>query len=192
VYALCRPALQRTFLFLLITLASVDCHAGQLLEARVKRYDGHYLLHLVMRIHARYPVVYKTLLDFKDLPKVNNTIKSARELSHKGQVYRVHMVIRGCVWIFCRTIQEEDVLTLLKHGYLMSITDPKHSDFYYGHVLWHIEDQGKTTLVTYNADFAPAFWIPPLFGPAIFKHRLLEEGRKTINGIERLSRKSKS
>lgn len=155
----------------------------------MQEHDGHYLLHLVMRIHARYADVMHTLLDFKNLPKINSTIKSAKLLSHKGRVYRVHMVARGCVWIFCRTIQQEVVVTRLDHGYLSSVTDPRHSDFHYGHARWHIVDEGKTTLVTYNADFVPAFWIPPLFGPAIFEDRLLQEGKKTINGIEQHLRK---
>lgn len=183
----------RLALCLLLTgCLSSPGHAGELLQARVQEQKGHYLLHLVMRIHASYTDVLHTLLDFRNLPKINSTIKSAKLLSHKGRVYRVHLVIEGCVWIFCRTIQEEDVVTQLDNGYLSSITDPRHSDFHYGHVLWHLVDEGKTTRVTYNADFVPAFWIPPLFGPAIFKHRLLREGKKTIDGIEYLIHKKPS
>lgn len=184
------PRLSRWQRGLMVVLAlmacvSISCHAGEVLQAHVERRDGHYLLHLVMRIHAKDSDVYWALLDFKHLPQINDSIKSAKELSHKDGVHRVHIIGEGCVWLICRTIQQEEVVTELANGYLMSVTDPKHSDFQYGRALWHVVDEGKTTRVTYNADLVPAFWIPPLIGPSIFKRRLLREGQKTINGLER-------
>lgn len=138
-----------------------------------------------MRIQGKYADVYRALIDFNHIPRINDSIKSSKVLAHHGNVYRVHIVGEGCVWIFCRRIQQVEVVTVRKDGYLFSVTDAAHSDFRYGRALWHITDEGKTTRVQYNADFVPAFWVPPLIGPMIFKHRILEEGQKTINGIER-------
>lgn len=176
-------------LAVLLVLPARHCHGGQVLQARVEYRHGHYLLHLDMRIHAKYADVYRTLLDFQQLPQINDSIKSAQELWHRGRVHRVRIVAKGCIWIFCRTIKQAVTLTELDNGYLRSVTDPQHSDLHYGFTMWHIIDEGKTTRVTYNADFVPAFWVPPLIGPVILKHQFLREGQKTINGIERLLRK---
>jgi len=77
----------------------------------------------------------------------------------------------------------------LDNGYIMSVTLPEQSDLKYGRTLWEIIDEGKITRIKYNADYVPDFWVPPLFGPAIFKERMLKEGKKTINGIEALASK---
>lgn len=173
-----------TTLCLLSLLPATAGVAGELLNAYVARRDKHYLLHLDMRIKAKYADVYRVLLDFQHIPQINDSIKSATVLEHKGKVTRVKLVGEGCVWIFCRRIEQVVTVTARADGYISSITDPAHSDLKYGRALWHLIDEGKTTRVQYNADFVPDFWLPPLIGPMIFKHRLLEEGQKTINGIE--------
>ncbi len=175
-----------TTLCLLGLLSATACVAGELLNAYVAHRDNHYLLHLDMRIKGKYADVYRALVDYKHIPQINDSIKSAQELEHKGNVHRVRIVAEGCVWIFCRRIEQVQTVTERDDGYIISITDPVHSDLKYGRALWHLIDEGKTTRVQYNADYVPDFWVPPLIGPMIFKHRMLEEGQKTINGIEHL------
>lgn len=173
------------YVILLLCLFFVwPCQAGQVISARAEYRDDHFLLHLDMRIQAQYADVLRTLLDFPNLPKINDAIKSASVLSHKGKTYRVKLIAEGCIWFFCRRIKQITSVSLRDDGYITSDTDSAHSDLRYGRELWHIVDEGKTTRVQYNADVVPAFWIPPLIGTAIFKHQLLSEGKKTINGVE--------
>jgi hypothetical protein len=181
-----RQSSYRSVLCLLLLVTVRASVAGELLHALVTRQDDHYLLHLDMRIQAKRAEVYRILTDCPQLPQVNSAIKSAKELSHKGQVYRVRLISEGCVWIFCRRVKEVDDVTLQDAEYLMVVTDPTHSDLRYGRALWQLIDEGKTTRIKYNADFVPGFWVPPLIGPALLKHVLLKQGLKTINGIERL------
>ena len=159
--------------------------AGELLGANVERRDNHFLLDLNMRIQGKANDVYRVLLDFKHLPSLNDAIKSVQVLEHKGNVYRVRIDVEGCVWIFCRRVTQVQTVTALHYGYIVGIVDPAQSDFRYGRTLWPVIDEGKYTRVQYNADFVPAFWVPPVIGSYLFKRRMLEEGRKTINGIER-------
>jgi len=180
-----RPGAGRSLLILLLILGSVPCAAGELLEAHVRQHKGHYLLSLDMRIHARAARVYAALLDIPNLPKINDTIKSAQILEHSKTARRVKLVIEGCVWIFCRRLHEVDSLTEPGEGYILSATDPAYSDFRYGRVLWQVIDEGKTTRVTYNADYVPKFWVPPLIGPVLLKHSMLKEGKKTLDGLEK-------
>lgn len=177
---------QRVALYLLVLFSACSSQAGELLNAFVDRREGHYLLHLDMRIQGKSDAVYRTLIDFNHLSLINDSIKSSQELEHKGRVHRVLTAVEGCVWIFCRRIKQVETVTELDGGYIMSVTDPSHSDLRYGRALWQVIDEGETTRIKYNADFVPAFWVPPLLGPMIFKRRLLEEGKKTINGIEHL------
>jgi hypothetical protein len=162
--------------------------AGELLESYVHFDDDHYLLHLDMRVEAESAKVYATLVDFNNMKSVNDTIVGSKLLESNGRVHRVQFESEGCVWIFCRSVNQVVTVTELGGGYIMSQTDPDESDLTYGKTLWQVINEGDFTRVKYDADYVPAFWIPPLIGPYIFQERMLEEGLKTLNGIELLAR----
>ena len=160
--------------------------AGDVIKAKVDHKEDHYLLHLDMRIQGKSADVYAVLVDYNHLHRINASIISSKELDSKANVHRVRIVVRGCVWVFCRTIKQVQNITELSDGYIMFVTEPTTSDLRYGRGLWQLIDEGSTTRIKYNADFVPAFWVPPIIGPIFFKRTLLEEGQKTVNGIERL------
>ena len=52
--------------------------------------------------------------------------------------------------------------------------------------LWHLIDEGSTTRVIYDAEYIPGFWVPPLIVSALAREKMLSEGLKIINGMERV------
>jgi hypothetical protein len=178
----------RVFISLLWFISCLPCsQAGELLSAYVNFEDEHYLLHLDMRVKGKSDTIYAILTDYDHLSAVNDTIVSSKLLESKGQQQRVQYESEGCVWIFCRRINQVVIVSELANGFILSETLPDQSDLSYGRTLWHIIDEGETTRLKYDADFVPDFWVPPLIGPMIFKKRILKEGQKTINGIESLA-----
>ena len=176
------------FIGILLLVSSLSfAQAGELLDAHVNYEDEHYFLHLDMRISGKSDRIYAILTDYDHLPAVNDTIVSSKLLESKDGQHRVQYVSEGCVWIFCRRINQVVIVSELANGFILSETQPALSDLRYGRTLWHVIDEGDTTRLTYDADFVPDFWVPPLIGPMIFKKRILEEGQKTINGIESLA-----
>ena len=173
--------------FIYILLSSVS-HAGEVIHSYVDHDQGHYLLNLEMRITAPLQNVYAVLLDFNAITELNDSIKVSQLLKQQQNQYTVLLESRGCVWFFCRNIKQIQVVTEMGNGYLQSITDPTQSDMASGKVLWHVRpdpQDDKQTLITYSADFEPDFFVPPLLGPWLMKKRLLKEGLKTVDGIER-------
>ena len=162
-------------------------HSGELLKSYVNEQDDHYVLHLDMRIAAKFDRVYEVLMDFSKMAEVNDSIKSSELIESNGKTHKMRFQTEGCIWFFCRKVRQMVTVTELGQGYILSETHPKESDLRYGKALWQIINEGDNTRVKYNADFVPDFWVPPIFGPAIFQDRMLEEGKKTLNGIERLS-----
>lgn len=161
--------------------------AGELLESYVNFEDDHYLLHLDMRVESHMHDVYAVLIDFNNIKDVNDTIVGSQLLKTDGRVHRVQFMSEGCVWIFCRSVNQVVTVTELGSGYIMSQTDPELSDLSYGRTLWQVIDEGKTTRIKYDADYVPGFWVPPLIGSYLFQERMLEEGLKTLHGIEILA-----
>ena len=164
-----------------------NCQAGEVLHSHIAYEDSHYLISLTMKIEAGLDRVYAILTDFNHLTRVNDTIKLSRLLHSKGKVHLVQIDAEGCVWIFCKRVRQVQRITEMGRGYIQAVTLPEKSDMEYGRVLWHIEEQDGFTIISYNADFVPAFFVPPLLGPYILKGRLLAAGIKTIHGIERIA-----
>jgi len=160
--------------------------AGELLEYYVDEIDDHFLLHLDMRVSASHKEIKEVLLDFSTMPEVNDTVVESHLIESTGNQHKIYFVSKGCVWIFCETIKQLTMVTELDHGYIMSDVIADKSDLHYGRALWQLIDEGKTTRVIYNADYVPDFWVPPLIGSAIAKEKMLSEGSKTINGLERV------
>lgn len=158
--------------------------AGEVLESKVHRDGDHFLVHLKMQIDATAPEVYRRLTDFNRLHELSNMIKQSRVLETNGKRQRVEVISEGCVLFFCRRVTQVQTATSLGRGYLQVIDDPEASDFQSGRTLWHIAPVDNGTRVTLSADIEPDFWVPPIIGTAIFKHKLLKESMTLINNIE--------
>lgn len=187
-----RPFLASTRYHLLplfgILLLLSGSPAGEITHSYVDYEDGHYLVRLVMKIEADMETVYSLLTDFDQLTKLNDSIKVSRLLHSNDKQHRILIEMEGCVWIFCRRVNQVQQVTEMGMGYIKAVTLPDQSDMEYGRVLWHIQQQDNVTVISYSADVIPAFFVPPLIGPYLMKDRLLEEAEKTIRGIERLAR----
>lgn len=171
----------------LYVLTFTPALAGELLHSYVENEGDHYYLHLDMRVDGDSDDIYRILVDFNNITAVNDTIVFSKLLKTEDKTHTVHFESEGCVWFFCRRVKQVVKVTEMGQGFIMSVTDAEQSDMEYGRTLWEVIDEGNTTRIKYNADYVPGFWIPPLIGPAIFKDRMLEEGQKTINGIETLA-----
>jgi hypothetical protein len=144
-----------------------------------------------MRVSANHREIKEVLMDFSKMPEVNDTVLESRLIERDGNRHKIFFVSRACVWVFCETIKQVAIVTDLDQGYIMSNAIKEKSDLQYGRTLWQLIDEGKTTRVIYNADYVPDFWVPPIIGSSIAKEKMLSEGSKTINGLERVISSSK-
>ena len=174
------------WLTLILLFLSPLLHAGELLNSFVNEIDEHYILQLDMRIDGDYDAVYEVLIDFNHLDQVNKTITSSQLLESNDKIHTVQFMSNGCVWIICQDVNQVVIVTELGNGFIMSETLPDLSDIRYGRTLWQVIDEGDSTRIKYYSDLIPDFWIPPFMGSSILQDRMLEEGIKTINGIERI------
>lgn len=170
-------------------LAATPLGAGEVVTSHVAYENDHYLVNIDMRINANADKVFMRLLDYDHLHRINGAIKSSRLLFSDGHHYRVRIVTRGCIWFYCRKVVQLQNIEKFPGHYLIGVVDPAHSDLKYGRMFWHVWRDGKGTRVSFSADVVPDFWVPPLIGPWVLKEKLLEEGRRTIGGLERLARR---
>lgn len=173
---------------MLLLLGTTPLLAGEVLHSQVRRDGDHFLVQLKMQIDAPAPEVYRRLTDFEQLHQLSDMIKSSRVLETNGKQQRVEVISEGCVLFFCRKVTQVQTATPLGRGYLQLVDDPAAGDFQSGRTLWHIAPGDNGTRVTLSADIEPDFWVPPIIGTAIFKHKLINESTTLINNVERQSR----
>ncbi len=186
----------KTLLFILFggyqNLCLSVVHAGEVMHSDI-HYDGaRFQLRLEMKVVAEPETVYAILTDFNHLKELNDNIKVSRLLQSDGLQHKVKIIIEGCIWFYCQSIRQVQNITELGKGSLQAITIPTESNIKYGRTMWHLHGEDDFTIIHYQAEIVPEFFIPPIIGPYLMKRRFLVEAKKTINGIERLAENDES
>ncbi len=161
--------------------------AGEVLDSHVGTNGDHYLLRIDMLINAETERVRQLLTDYNHLDRLSHSITRSELLEANPPNYRIRVTTDGCMLFFCRELVQVQAVTELNNGYILVTVLPEMSDFTYSRNMWRIRPQGGGTRVTYSSDLVPGFWIPPLIGTSIFKHKLLEETRQLIENLEQLA-----
>ena len=64
------------------------------------------------------------------------------------------------------------------------MTDPEESNFSYSRERWQLIPEGEGTLMIYDFEMEPGFWVPPIIGPYVIKRALRSSGANAVNRIE--------
>jgi hypothetical protein len=65
--------------------------------------------------------------------------------------------------------------------------DPAVSDFSVSNESWQFESRDGGTVVLYDLEMSPKFWIPPVIGPYFIKRKFRNNGDRAIERIELLA-----
>lgn len=185
------PHLLRGLLLIVLcaTCLGHDAAAGELQRADVDYRDGYYLLDFKAVINGRYDVVHRLVSDYADLHRLSDAVQESVVLGspHPG-VKRIRFVARVCILIFCFRKSLVADVTEGPEGVYHATVVPALCDFKSGHGTWRFSADGPShTLVYYHGVQQPAFWIPPVIGPYILRHKLVKEAISAIRNLERLA-----
>ncbi|MFO8025712.1 hypothetical protein [Thiohalophilus sp.] len=184
--------MRHALLIFLMCSLTMPVLSGELIEYHADKIDGYFVLHLDMRIKVNTRQVNSVLMDFDKMPEVDDTVVESRLIERAGDKHKIYFASEACVWIFCERIEQTALVTEMGQGYIMSNTIVEESDLRYGRSLWRLIDEGNITRVIYNAEYIPDFWLPPLIGSSLAREKMLSEGLKTINGLERVISRQKT
>jgi hypothetical protein len=100
---------------------------------------------------------------------------------------RFYTRMEGCVLLFCKSLRRNGYLILKPDEEIIAISLPEQSDFKHSHERWQLQEDGEGTLMTYDFEMEPDFWVPPLIGPFVIKRTLREGGTDAIDRIEAIA-----
>jgi len=121
-----------------------------------------YRVSLTAYLEAKPEDVEAVLIDYRDYPRLDRRIRTSEVLPGASDPAAVvHTRVRFCAAFFCRTIERVENV---RHGSgeLVAIVDPQRSQLRQGRTRTTWQAQGTGTLVVYEAEFTPAFWVPDI------------------------------
>jgi len=170
---------------IVVLLLLPAAHAGEILDSSVSHEGVIYSLSVTARIDAPLDTVYRSITDFDNLAAINPAIEESRLLSMPtADTWRVRSVIRVCILMFCKRVQQVQDVTLLEGYAIKAVTLPQGGDFRSGVAHWQLMASGTSTEMLFTNTFEPDFWVPPLIGPWLIKRKLMREVAETAMYIE--------
>jgi hypothetical protein len=172
-----------------IAAFAVPAHGADLREIEVERVDGNYMLRSVVWFDARIDTVYHVFLDWDLSEQFSSVVVEARNTGSDANGDRgFYTRNRACVLFYCMSVERHGRVEHQPVSMIKAITDPEGSDFHLSNETWEFEEEGDGTLITYQLEMRPKFWIPPVIGPYVLKKKLREDGANALDRIEAIAK----
>ena len=172
---------------LLLTFSAM-APAAEFRDIMVEREDGLYSMRSVVYFDVERQYLYRVLTDFDLFKKFTSAIVESKnvEVDERGRP-QFYARMEGCVLIWCKSFIRNGYLELSPTAEIIAISDPERSDFEISRERWQLITEGEGTLMIYEFQMVPAFWVPPLVGPFYITRALKSGGVDAVNRIEALA-----
>lgn len=154
----------------------------------VKLVDKRYQLESRAWFDASEEDLFRVLTDYDLFTKFTSAIAEARNVE-PDDLGRPQFYTRmeGCVLWWCKSLIRQGYLELTPTTLVIAMTDPESSNFKYSRESWKLVRDGEKTVMTYNFEMEPDFFVPPIIGPYMIKRSLKSGGRDAVDRIEALA-----
>lgn len=150
------------------------------LDVGIEKEDGVYRVFGKSRIEAPAEFVHATLMDFDNFHKLAGGITETRFIPDDESGLRTaYTRYESCVLFFCKVVEKVEYILTNTPGYIELKADPARSDFVLNESSWTLEKDGDATILTFEAEFDPDFWIPPMIDTWAIR-RKLEHSAETV------------
>lgn len=167
----------------------VGADAAEIQSVSVTLEEGRYRLTSEALFDVSQDDLYAVLIDYDQFKKFTSAIVASRNVAPGADGRpRFYTRMQGCVLVWCRTFVRNGYLLLTPKRDIVAIADPAESDFEYSRERWQLSNKGAGTLLVYDFEMEPRFWIPPVVGPYFIKRALKAGGIRAVNRIEALAR----
>ena len=74
-----------------------------------------------------------------------------------------------------------------REAFLVAIADPELSNFRFARERWQLIPEEGGTVLIYDFEMEPDFWVPPVVGPYVVKRAMRSGGISAVDRIEALA-----
>lgn len=173
---------------LLFACAAVAAGAAEMRSVEVDRLDDRYVMRSEVRFAASVEAVYSVFANYDLSTQFSGAIVESRNIDpDEGGQPGFYIRNRGCVLFFCTSFERYGYVEREPYKIIRARIDPERSDFHLSNESWRFERDGAGTVVTYNLEFEPKFWVPPVIGPYVIKRKLRNDGGDAVDRIEAIA-----
>jgi len=181
--------LSRASAVTLLLVAGTQAVAADLRDVVVEQIEDRYRLRSETWFDAGVEDLYRVLIDYDLFVKFTSAFVESRNLEAGADGRpRFYTRMEGCVLLFCKSFERHGHLVLDPMKQIVAIVDPATSDFKYSRESWTLVPEGNGTLMIYDFEMIPSFWVPPVVGPYYIKRTLRDGGRDAVDRIEAIAR----
>ena len=164
--------------------------AAELREMTVEREGDRYILRSETYFEAERESLFHVLTNFDLFEKFTSAIVESNNVEPDEQGHpQFYARMEGCVLLFCKSFIRNGHVLTKPITEIIAISDPENSDFHFSRERWQLADDGEGTVMIYEFEMEPAFWVPPVIGPYYIKRALHSGSANAIGRIERLALK---
>jgi Polyketide cyclase / dehydrase and lipid transport len=166
-------------------LIAPAAHALEVLRADAASNKGVFRIHFEAILAAPVTDVAAVLGDFANFGKLDSRIRRVELLGLEtdGAVL-MRTQIRACAGVFCRTVERVERVQRLPAGQVAEVI-PERSDIRRGVARTSWQQEGAGTVVRYEAEFEPDFWVPGFIAQHSGVKELRESTLRMFKSVER-------
>lgn len=169
--------------------AVLGASAAELRDVVVEREDGRYYMRSETIFESNQETIYEILTNFDLFEKFTSAIVESANVEPDEQGRpQFYARMEGCVLFWCRSFIRNGHVLLEPKEEIIAVTDPERSDFEFATERWELSPHAEGTLMIYEFEMVPAFWVPPVIGPFYIKRALASGGAKVVERIEALAK----
>lgn len=133
--------------------------------------------------------VYAVLTDYGHLTRISSAVQKSQVVQRlDGGDTLVYTDSRFCALFFCRHVIELQRYSKPDAEDIFADVVPEQSNLKMGKARWHLEPEADGTRLHWEMSAVPDFWVPWFIGPALVERGLRVEGRRSVDGVEKLAR----
>jgi hypothetical protein len=172
----------------LLLSVSALASAAEFRDIMVDREDSLYSMRSEVYFDVEREYLYRVLTDFDLFKNFTSAIVESNNVAADDMGRpQFYARMEGCVLIWCKSFIRNGYLELSPTAEIIAISDPERSDFKISRERWQLITEGEGTLMIYEFQMVPAFWVPPLVGPFYITRALKSGGVDAVNRIEALA-----
>ena len=177
-----------TVIFALFLLAATPAHTADIQKLTVGKQGDTYTAKGSVFLQPPPGRVLKILTNFAQLHRLSSDILESEIIKDHGDGKSiVRLKISACLFLFCYSTTTLQAMQVAG-GEIRVRLFPHPGDFKSGTVHWIVQPKKGGTQVSYNTALRPDFWVPPLIGPYVIKHKLRQNTLETFNILEKLAK----
>lgn len=171
-----------------LILLSLMSRSAELRAVSIELHDDRYHLTSETYFDVGRESLYAVLADFDLFENFTSAIVESRNTGpdQRGRP-GFYARMEGCVLLFCKSFIRNGYLLLSPDVEIVAITNPENSDFLFSRERWQLIAEGDGTIMIYDFELEPAFWVPPVIGPMYIQHALRGGAERAVERIEALA-----